>query len=258
MTGGKLATGAFSVVGSRDEQQDKMHMEWKSGQLLAVVCDGMGGMKGGSQASEAAVQVIFEKFNTAAPIGDQDAEKWMQQTMSAADERVAALKGPDGEPLGGGSTCVMVLADDEGFRWCCVGDSRIMLLREGGIMTLTRMHNFNLRIDDMLKSGRIRPEEIETLGTKGEALISFLGIGGLPLIDTASRKTVWYPGDVLILCSDGLYKTLDQKQIQAVIEESGGILQLASERLCSNCVRLAVRKQDNTTVILISKARKQE
>lgn len=56
---------------------------------------------------------------------------------------------------------------------------------------------------------------------------------------------------MLILCSDGLYKSLDEQQVQAIVEESGENVQIASKRLCEEALRLAVSKQDNTTVIVI-------
>ena len=55
----------------------------------------------------------------------------------------------------------------------------------------------------------------------------------------------------LVLCSDGLYKAMDNEQIAAVIEESGENMDLAAKRLCLEALRLSRKKQDNTTVIVV-------
>ena len=59
------------------------------------------------------------------------------------------------------------------------------------------------------------------------------------------------PDDVIIMCSDGLYKSLDDEQIQAILEESGNNVKIMSDRLVDTAYRLATGKQDNTTVIAI-------
>ena len=78
-----------------------------------------------------------------------------------------------------------------------------------------------------------------------------MGIGGLPIIDTSQTPFQMEKDDVVVLCSDGLYKSLDDQQVQAIIEESGGNMQIAAQRLCDEALRLSVSKQDNTTVIAV-------
>ena len=68
------------------------------------------------------------------------------------------------------------------------------------------MHNYNLKLDDMVRNGTISQEEWIRESHRGEALISFLGLGELPLIDVNTEPLVMESGDMLILCGDGLYK----------------------------------------------------
>lgn len=135
--------------------------------------------------------------------------------------------------------------------WASAGDSVIYYMDAQGLHTVTRMHNYNLRLEQLLNSGKISLEEAkkESMNGRGEALISFLGIGGLPLVDSGSQAVVMKQGDIVILASDGLYKSLTMVQIQAIIEESGGNMTIAAERLCKEAWRLGEAKQDNTTVI---------
>ena len=247
-----LQTGEYSIIGDRKSQQDISRLERKkNGLLLAVVCDGMGGMQGGELASTAGIEAVFEDFASAPLPSDEKAPSWIHGALSLADRRVFELEGPDGDPLGGGSTCVLALADNDSFIWGSVGDSRIYLLSAGKIYKINRMHNYNLQLDTMLRNGEITADERKTMGARGEALISYLGIGKLPLLDIGASAMHWRENDVLILCSDGIYKSLENDQIQAITEEAGGNMQLAAERLCSEAYRLATGHQDNTTVITI-------
>ena len=70
-------------------------------------------------------------------------------------------------------------------------------------------------------------------------------------MDSGSQVILMNQGDIVILASDGLYKSLTAVQIQAIVEESGGNMSIAAERLCKEAQRLGECKQDNTTVIAV-------
>ena len=240
-------------MGDRSSQQDSFLMENLPDRpmVIAAVCDGMGGLTGGEQASSAAVAVLVESFHKNPPKDSNEYADWMQDVLISADTEVASLTDGNGSCIHAGSTCVMVLSDDRNFLWSSVGDSRIMLLRSKALYTLTRMHNLFLQLNELFKAGQIDAQEYQRKAPQGEALISYLGIGNLSLIDLSENLISWKEGDILILCSDGLYKALNNEQILAIIEESGGNMDIAAKRLCTEAHRLSKKKQDNTTVILL-------
>lgn len=250
MQGLPFSVGRYMIVGDRAYQQDACDLCRGETLLFAVLCDGMGGMEGGELASKTAVSAIMERFTEQPPASLSEAPPWMYELFIEADRRVSELTREDGSFMGAGSTCLMLAADEKCFVCGCVGDSRIALLRGGKLHTLTRMHNYSLKLEEMLETGEITQEEAIQESARGEALISYLGMRGLERIDVM-EPSEWRSGDVMIICSDGLYKALDDQQIQAIVEESGGNMQLAASRLCDEAYRLAVRKQDNTTVIAI-------
>ena len=251
----KLEISTCSLLGDRKTQQDSCRYETKDGKTLAVVCDGMGGMAGGEAAARAAVSCIFERFAFDAEIiTPENTAQWFAKVFQEADAVVTSLTDSSGNMLHGGTTVVGVMIQNKAFHWGSVGDSRIYYLQRETLHTLTRSHNYNLQLDELVRTGEITSEEREAEGRRGEALISYLGIGGLQLIDTSIEAVSFIRGDVLVLCSDGIYKSLSEEQIQAILEESGRDCMIMSKRLCSNALRIAHRnqiRQDNTTAIVI-------
>lgn len=228
-----------------------MQYAWNGELFLAVVCDGMGGMSDGELASAAAVQCVFEKFNSISCLTGQAVPEWLSSAFKAADREVWQLSDENGNLRRAGTTIVAVLMIGDQLYWGSVGDSRIYWLRDDGLHTVNRSHNYYLRIQEMLEQKMISEEQAQRERLRGEALISYIGMGGLSLIDVSPCAEYMKEGDTLLLCSDGLYKALNSRQIQAIVEESGGNMQIAARRLCSEACRLAGYGQDNTTVIAV-------
>lgn len=246
-----LEVGSYTIVGDRASQQDALGCEWKDEMLLAVVCDGMGGMTGGELASSEAIQTIFQAFRQEAGIEERQIPSWLVQCFQEADARVSKLCDAAGQYLHAGTTVAAVLGRENCICWGAVGDSAIYYIHSGRIRRLNRLHNYHLAIDEMIKSGEITEKMAECERAQGEALISYLGVNGLPLLDISCESMAMEREDVLILCSDGLYKSLDEQQILAIVEESGENMDIAAKRLCDEAYRLARSSQDNTSVIVL-------
>lgn len=244
----QLKAASYSIIGDRASQQDAAGLEWSDEGMLAAVCDGMGGLQGGEYASKTAIQIMFDAYRTQ-KIAENEIPHWLRQQFDDADRAVSALADPAGNLLGAGSTAVAVMSYRDHLYWGSVGDSVIYYIKDNEIITVNRMHNYHLKIDEMLKTGEMLPENEASERKRGEALISFLGINGLTIADTNTQPIQMASGDIFVLASDGLYKSLDKQQILAIVEESGQNMQIASRRLCEEAYRLKTKKQDNTTVI---------
>ena len=250
-----IEISACSLLGDRTSQQDSYRYMKKDGKTLAVVCDGMGGMAGGEAASGSAISCIFDRFVADADaITPENTPQWFARVFQEADSVVSSLTDQAGNLLHCGTTIVAVMIQNYQYHWGTVGDSRIYTMQGDKLRTLTRSHNYYMQLDAMVEAGEITSQERAAEGRRGEALISYLGIGDLRLLDTSFEATPLKQGDLVILCSDGIYKSLSEEQIQAILEEGGRNCRIMAERLCLHAIRLAHRKQvrqDNTTVIVI-------
>lgn len=214
---------ALSLLGGRKTQQDVLDYRLLPGGVLAAaLCDGMGGLNGGEQAARAACSGFFSACGAGGP---QTAAE-LKQIARRLDARVAALCGADGRPLGGGSTLVAAVLGQERLTWLAVGDSRIGLWRGGTLRWLNRLHNYRLELDEALRTGELSRDEYESELPRGQALLSYLGCGGLKYVD-AQAGLAWQPGDRLLLCSDGFADLLPEPALAALLGALGGRMDLA-------------------------------
>lgn len=116
--------------------------------------------------------------------------------------------------------------------------------------TLTREHNYRLSLDILRKRGLISEEDYIREADKGEALISYLGIGNLTLIDGNREPFYMERGDMVLLCSDGLYKSVEEDAVLNILLKYRNV-QNAAVALTDYAISLGRTSQDNTSVILL-------
>lgn len=235
--------------GTRKYQQDNCFAEVRDLCGIAVLCDGMGGMNGGEQASALAVNFFAEDFRKAQPI--KDIPGFLNREARKLDRMVAELKDEQGRRMNAGTTLVAVIVTGNHLYWLSVGDSRMYLIRNENMVCMTAAHNYKSMLQEKLSSGQIDIDYYNSEISQGEALTSYLGLGNLTLIDGNTEPFELWEDDILLLCSDGLYKTLTDEQIRALINESGYHVQIAGQRLIDTARRWGVRGQDNTTLVLL-------
>ena len=121
------------------------------------------------------------------------------------DQAVNNLKNEDGRPLNGGTTVVAVVIENNKMYFLSVGDSKIYILRDNEILAVNREHNYRLSLDEKLKKGQITKEQYIAEEDQAEALISYLGMGNVSLMDINNEPFILQENDIVLLCSDGLY-----------------------------------------------------
>ncbi len=242
--------GCSSIIGTRNYQQDALFAnQYDNGMTLAVICDGMGGLNGGEIASNTAVRKLVEDFGRVKAFGD--VPEFLKREVIMLDECVADLEDEHGNALGGGCTLVCVVTMGNGMYFITAGDSRIYIIRDNAIQAINRDHNFRLQLDTMLKTGQITEKDYEMQENQAEALISYLGMGNISLMDSNTEPFYLEEGDMILLCSDGLYKRLSNDQILDIVLDNQNSMQQIAERLNQVVMQLTQRNQDNTSIILL-------
>lgn len=246
---------AASIIGTRAEQQDAcvvltLHpiQPEDPESMLAVVCDGIGGFSAGKDASSIGVATIIEAFQAAhRPVSDFAGV--FEESVCLADKRVVAMAKRLGSKTG--TTAVTAYVENGELYWGCVGDSRVYLFRNGNLRCLTRDHNYALTLQEKVNKGMITQRAADT-DPERESLISFIGMNDVAYVDSSEQGIALLEGDVVLLCSDGLYKSLLAEEIAEVICQYERRPSFLPGVLTATAFDKDKPHQDNTTVVVIT------
>jgi serine/threonine protein phosphatase PrpC len=197
-----------SRKGSRSLNQDRIAYTYSRDTLLLVVADGMGGHAGGEIAAQIAVRLFIERFQQEAKPILKNPLKFLQDTMVRAHAALGSYANQFSMLETPRTTCVACLVQAGHAYWAHVGDSRLYLFRQGGLIGATKDHS---KVQYLVDQGIIGADEI---GQHPDRNKIFSCLGGLvdPVIDL-SRRTPLRNGDILVLCTDGLWAVFDQREI---------------------------------------------
>ena len=228
----------------RKENQDAYTIETVEPYTVCVVCDGMGGTKGGQVASSIAVHT-FEQALSELLKPDMTAQQ-LEQTASycAAQANLAIRKvaADDADYEDMGTTLVAAIARDDMAMVCNIGDSRAYLITQDGIRQVTRDHSL---VEKLVESGNLTPEE-----AKRHPQRNFItrALGPDETVQMDGFPVTWNKGEFLLLCSDGLVNTVSDQEI---------LFEVIHNEDLDGCMGrlLSVAKQrgapDNVTAILM-------
>lgn len=243
-----LSVGVAADIGQRENQQDSSFGQADGDTAFGVVCDGMGGLEGGEIASQTAVQILIEDYYEERT---DDISAFFEREAYKLNDAICALKNEYGKSLNAGSTMVAVSVKQNHMNWISVGDSRIYRIRDDNITQLNPEHNYRATLDAKLALGEISNAEYLADENRAEALTSFLGVGKLKLVAQNREVEILQDGDVILLCSDGLYKALEDGLIMGVVKTALPNIQLAANRLIEATLDRKVNEQDNVSVVLL-------
>jgi PPM family protein phosphatase len=197
-----------SRKGSRKVNQDRIAYTFSRDTLLLVVADGMGGHAGGEIAAQIAVRLFIERFQQEAKPILKNPLKFLQDTMVRAHAALGSYANQFSMLETPRTTCVCCIVQAGHAYWGHVGDSRLYLFRQGGLIGTTKDHS---KVQYLVDQGIIGADEVVAHPDRNKI---FSCLGGLvdPVIDL-SRRTPLRNGDVLVLCTDGLWSVFDQREI---------------------------------------------
>lgn len=210
----KLA-GKTDVGRVRQENQDDYRAgELPGGAVWALVCDGMGGAKGGREASQGACNVIENFFQEQyAQCGAGQEEPFLKKALLYAN-RFVFQKAAHEEALAGmGTTAVCALVRSGNVYLCHAGDSRAYLIRDGKLTQLTHDHSY---VQELVDCGTITEEEAEHHPQKN-IITKALGVDYRlePEFTAAKLKQE----DRLLLCTDGLTNMVPVEEMEQLLAQ---------------------------------------
>lgn len=233
----KLVAAGLSDVGrERDHNEDSYAVEDALG--LFIVADGMGGHQAGEVASALAIATVVEYVQKHGE--EDDRLQVLAEATRMANARVIEEGARNRKRKGMGSTLVAMIKDKESLGIAHVGDSRCYRFRDGRLERMTRDHSLieELAGDD--------PVAHAALG--GYSNVITRAIGTAPDTEPDTRREKLVPGDLFLLCSDGLSGVVKDPEISRVLSGDRELLEQ-----CRELVRLANEGggPDNISTVLV-------
>ena len=210
-------------LGQRDHQEDALASDFPIGANFgfAVLADGMGGHAAGDVASKIVVTEVFSElmFQSSDVEGmTADIGGVLRNAAYAANECVRAHTETNPDTDGMGSTLLAPVIDNEKLYWISIGDSPLLLYRDGRLTQLNEDHSMAPQIDLMVAAGAIT-EDAALNHPDRNALTSVLFGDEIEAIDCRDDPFILADGDVLIASSDGL-QFLDDREIIAILRNT--------------------------------------
>jgi len=235
----------------RSHNEDSVAADAANG--LVVLADGMGGYNAGEVASGMATTVIITEMQQSLQkvqpheidpkTNQQIAARLVRDQVMKANTSIYQAAQSQPQYAGMGTTLVVCLFYDNKVLVAHLGDSRLYLLRDGNFKQVTRDHSL---LQEQIDSGLISAEQAKNAQHKN-LVTKALGID--PTVEPEIREYPVRPGDIFLLCSDGLCDMVDDEDIGMAVQTFGNHLTMAASHL----VQMANDNggRDNVSVILV-------
>jgi protein phosphatase len=233
-----------SHIGGRKVNQDRMGYSYTREALLLVLADGMGGHQRGEVAASIALQTMSTLFREQAHPYVKRPERFLEDAFEQAHEAIQRYAREHGMSENPRTTIVACLVQHNCAVWAHCGDSRLYWLRRGQILARTRDHS---HIEHLIAKGLADPSERNSHPDRNK-IYSCLGATTPPKVEL-SRQSSLEPGDVLLLCSDGLWGILPDSEI--VHQLSTHTIVQAVPDMIGMATAIAGPRGDNTTALAI-------
>jgi serine/threonine protein phosphatase PrpC len=232
-----LRAACYSDIGKvRKENEDRVLFE-EAAHLFGVA-DGVGGLPGGGEAAQLAVDVVSARVLSAPPGNELD----LTAIVTSANDAVVALGMRISPGLGIGSTLTVGCIRGARLKLAHVGDSRAFSWRKGEFICLTEDHS----VENEAKRRRARGEVVFYSETQRGALTRCIGQALPPEVDLADLPVLG--GDRFIFCTDGVTRLISERELRDVVARGAQPVDIAR-----GLVDLAVQRggPDNATVVAV-------
>lgn len=225
---------------SRPSNEDSFVLEPELG--LFIVADGMGGAQAGEKASSIAVETMVGCVRDATPVRSEEV---LAEAVRAANTRILELAAANPEFRGMGTTVVAVLLEPPGAHVLSVGDSRVYLLRGGALERVTVDQTW---VNEIGRTLGLTEEQIHSHPFRN---VLTMAVGSRESIEMRAYELQLEPGDLLLLCSDGLHGQVTDPELAETLRADGSLADKAAGLV--NKAR-AAGGPDNITAVLVEHA----
>jgi serine/threonine protein phosphatase PrpC len=232
----------ISRRGGREKNEDRMGYCYTRESGLFALADGMGGHPEGEVAAQMALQNLAAMFQRDAKPQLEDPRRFLNEAILAGHHqliRYATERALLDTPR---TTVVACVLQGRNAYWAHCGDSRLYLVRGGRLVERTRDHSYS-ELQEALGNNAALARVVNR-----NVLFTCLGSPGKPVVDTVGPLQL-QPGDRLLLCSDGLWGTVDDETITRAL--AGSPIADATPELVELALRLGGERSDNVTVITV-------
>ncbi|NVN91261.1 MAG: Stp1/IreP family PP2C-type Ser/Thr phosphatase [Desulfuromonadales bacterium] len=236
----KINSAAKTDIGMRRSNNEDAFLARPEIGLFAVA-DGMGGAAAGEVASRIFVDTTQEIFAQVSRQPEQDLYILIQEAFRLGNDRMIGHVASNPQDRGMGCTAELIVFSGDTYIVGHVGDSRTYLYREGKLRQITKDHSL---VQGQVDQGLITPEEAKRHNFRN---IVLRAVGTDPTVSLDLIKGKCLPGDIFLLCSDGLTDLVDDSLIRVILSSAHGLPDKV-ERLVNSANTAG--GSDNITVVL--------
>lgn len=239
----KYSIGQANRLGNRKNNQDRFLAVEENGCVLLIMADGMGGEEGGELAAEILVNTLRDEFYQAKhPITAP--ENFFDHSLRKAHLNIINRGQEHEPPITPATTAVMCLIQNGEAIWGHIGDSRLYLFRNGLPIFRTRDHSL---VEALYQQGVISRAEQETHPKRNQLTQCVGSLFRKPDLKL-DKATMLKEGDTLLLCSDGLWGSIDDAQIGFTLAAEE--MEHAAQHLAEQAEKNSYPNSDNISVLL--------
>ncbi|MBR0135331.1 MAG: Stp1/IreP family PP2C-type Ser/Thr phosphatase [Clostridia bacterium] len=229
-----------SDTGLRKHNEDSFYIPGNGECPVVIVADGMGGHQAGEVASGRAIECIVDYIKNTK--GGMTSIALLRQAVNDANHDIFDKAMTDDRCTGMGTTVVMALLDTNKYTVANIGDSRLYHFDGHRLRRVTRDHSY---VQELVSSGVITEEQAKDHPQRN-LITRALGTSRFEKADVGVKS--WAKGDILMLCSDGLCGSVDDREAERIIANTEDLLEC-----CDKLTELALANgsTDNITVVLV-------
>ena len=246
-----VSLGNAQHQGKRQYQEDSFGFSDITGRnavgkgIMAVIADGMGGLQNGKAVSTFVVSSALEWFDSKPE--NYTSGKDLKDIIVSINKAVCNTYNSDGK-ASAGSTAVLAVINGDELHWLSVGDSRLYIKRDGLVYQISEDHDYlNRLLGEVLENDTAA--SIAFADSQKDSLIGYIDNNELSSFDYSKKGYRLLDGDIIILCSDGVYNAVSAEEMSENIDSDA----MAS---CKRIINLVAAKnvpgQDNNTIIVMS------